>query len=121
MDPPLVPLAPSYASTPDRAGPRMRSSAKHIHTFLLRFYAGPRREHLHGPGSFSPPKRRIISFANPRPPLSAMRKSVLKWIDKALQSGAKVGIEDTPHNPEKAVITGDAKSLDGASGGDRRD
>jgi hypothetical protein len=38
------------------------------------------------------------------------RKSVLKWIDKALQMGADVGIEDTPHKPREAVITDDAKA-----------
>ena len=38
------------------------------------------------------------------------RKSVLKWIDKALQIGADVGIEDTPHKPREAVITDDAKA-----------
>jgi hypothetical protein len=38
------------------------------------------------------------------------RKSVLKWIDKTLQVGAKVGIEDAPHKPREAVITDDAKA-----------
>ena len=38
------------------------------------------------------------------------RKSVLKWIDKALQMGAKAGIKDTPHKPREAVITDDAKA-----------
>lgn len=38
------------------------------------------------------------------------RKSVLKWIDKALQMGAKVGMKDTPHKPREAVITDDAKA-----------
>jgi hypothetical protein len=36
------------------------------------------------------------------------RKSVLKWIDKALQIGATAGIKDTPHKPREAVITGEA-------------
>ena len=78
----------------------------------------------------------MISFANRRPPLSAMfnarrscwryhagetvsqiaralkmtRKSTLKWIDKALQIGANVGMKDTPHKPREAVITDDAKA-----------
>jgi transposase len=38
------------------------------------------------------------------------RKSVLKWIDKTLQFGAKVGMKDTPHKPREAVITDDAKA-----------
>jgi transposase len=38
------------------------------------------------------------------------RKSVLKWIDKALQVGVKIGIKDTPHKPREAVITDDAKA-----------
>ena len=38
------------------------------------------------------------------------RKSVLKWIDKALQMGATAGIRDTPHKPREAVITDDAKA-----------
>jgi hypothetical protein len=42
--------------------------------------------------------------------LKMTRKSVLKWIDKALQIGAKVGIKDTPHKPREAVITDDAKA-----------
>src|SRR5271167_2044351 len=42
--------------------------------------------------------------------LKMTRKSVLKWIDKALQIGAKVGIQDTPHKPREAVITDDAKA-----------
>ena len=42
--------------------------------------------------------------------LKMTRKSVLKWIDKALQVGAKVGIKDTPHKPREAVITDDAKA-----------
>ncbi len=42
--------------------------------------------------------------------LNMTRKSVLKWIDKALQIGADVGIEDTPHKPREAVITDDAKA-----------
>jgi len=31
--------------------------------------------------------------------LKMTRKSVLKWIDKALQVGADVGMKDTPHKP----------------------
>src|SRR5438552_12810553 len=42
--------------------------------------------------------------------LKTTRKSVLKWIDKALQMGVKVGIVDTPHKPREAVITDDAKA-----------
>ena len=42
--------------------------------------------------------------------LKLTRKSVLKWIDKALQMGAKVGMKDTPHKPREAVITDDAKA-----------
>lgn len=42
--------------------------------------------------------------------LNMTRKSALKWIDKALQIGADVGIEDTPHKPREAVITDDAKA-----------
>ena len=38
------------------------------------------------------------------------RKSVLKWIDKALQLGVHAGIQDTPHKPREAVITDDAKA-----------
>ena len=38
------------------------------------------------------------------------RKSVLKWIDKALQIGAQAGLKDTPHKPREAVITDDAKA-----------
>ena len=38
------------------------------------------------------------------------RKSVLKWIDKALEFGVPVGIQDTPHQPRQAVITDDAKA-----------
>jgi hypothetical protein len=38
------------------------------------------------------------------------RKSVLKWIDKALQVGADAAIEDTPHKPREPVITDDAKA-----------
>jgi hypothetical protein len=38
------------------------------------------------------------------------RKSVLKWIDKALEFGVQVGIQDTPHQPRQAVITDDAKA-----------
>ena len=42
--------------------------------------------------------------------LKMTRKSVLKWIDKALQIGANVGMKDTPHKPREAVITDDAKA-----------
>jgi DDE superfamily endonuclease/Homeodomain-like domain len=42
--------------------------------------------------------------------LKMTRKSVLKWIDKALQMGAMAGIKDTPHKPREAVITDDAKT-----------
>ena len=42
--------------------------------------------------------------------LKMTRKSVLKWIDKTLQVGAKVGMKDTPHKPREAVITDDAKA-----------
>lgn len=42
--------------------------------------------------------------------LKITRKSVLKWIDKALQMGVKAGMRDTPHKPREAVITDDAKA-----------
>jgi len=42
--------------------------------------------------------------------LQMTRKSVLKWIDKALQIGVKAGMKDTPHKPREAVITDDAKA-----------
>ena len=42
--------------------------------------------------------------------LKMTRKSVLKWIDRALQIGAHVGMRDTPHRPREAVITDDAKA-----------
>jgi transposase len=42
--------------------------------------------------------------------LKTTRKSVLKWIDKALQMGVKAGMKDTPHKPREAVITDDAKA-----------
>jgi len=42
--------------------------------------------------------------------LRMTRKSVLKWIDKALQMGVRAGIQDTPHKPREAVITDDAKA-----------
>jgi DNA-binding Lrp family transcriptional regulator len=42
--------------------------------------------------------------------LKMTRKSVLKWIDKALQMGIKVGMKDTPHKPREAVITDGAKA-----------
>ena len=38
------------------------------------------------------------------------RKSVLKWIDKALEMGVMAGVRDTPHKPREAVITDDAKA-----------
>lgn len=38
------------------------------------------------------------------------RKSVLKWIDKALEMGVQAGIKDAPHKPREAVITDDAKA-----------
>ena len=43
-------------------------------------------------------------------PLKMTRKSVLKWIDKVLQVGVQVGMQDTPHKPREAVITDDAKA-----------
>ena len=42
--------------------------------------------------------------------LNITYKSVLKWIDKALQMGVKEGIKDTYHRPWEAVITDDAKA-----------
>lgn len=42
--------------------------------------------------------------------LNTTRNSVLKWIDKTLQVGAKAGMKDTPHKPREAVITDDAKA-----------
>ena len=42
--------------------------------------------------------------------LKVTRKSVLKWIDKTLQIGAKAGMKDTPHKPREAIITDDAKA-----------
>src|SRR5580693_10774245 len=42
--------------------------------------------------------------------LKITRKSVLKWIDKALQMGVKAGMKDTPHKPREAVITDDNKA-----------
>jgi transposase len=42
--------------------------------------------------------------------LKMTRKSVLKWVDKALQIGTKAGLKDTPHKPREAVITDDAKA-----------
>lgn len=38
------------------------------------------------------------------------RKSVLKWIDRALQVGVRAGIADTPHKPRESGITDDAKA-----------
>lgn len=42
--------------------------------------------------------------------LNLTRKTVLKWIDKALQMGVAAGRKDTPHQPRPAVITDDAKA-----------
>src|SRR5438105_730441 len=42
--------------------------------------------------------------------LKITRKSALKWIDKALQIGVIVGMKDTPHKSQEAVITDDAKA-----------
>lgn len=42
--------------------------------------------------------------------LLTTRKSVLKWIDKALQLGVEAGMKDTPHKPKEAVITDGAKA-----------
>ena len=42
--------------------------------------------------------------------LKMTRKSVLKWIDKALEMGVKAGMKDTPHQPFEALITDDAKA-----------
>ena len=42
--------------------------------------------------------------------MKVTRKSVLKWIDKALQMGVTAGMKDTPHKPYEAVITDDAKA-----------
>ena len=42
--------------------------------------------------------------------LHTTRKSVLKWIDKALEMGVMAGVRDTPHKPREAVITDDAKA-----------
>ena len=42
--------------------------------------------------------------------MNMTRKSVLKWIDKALQMGVTAGIKDAPHQPRAAVITDDAKA-----------
>lgn len=42
--------------------------------------------------------------------LQMTRKSVLKWIDKALQMGVKEGMKDTFHRPREAGITDDAKA-----------
>ena len=42
--------------------------------------------------------------------LQVTRKSVLKWVDKALQMGVRAGMKDTPHKPREAVITDDAKA-----------
>ena len=38
------------------------------------------------------------------------RKSVLKWIDKALAMGVDAGLRDTPHRPRGPAITGEAKA-----------
>ncbi len=40
--------------------------------------------------------------------LKTTRKSVLKWIDRALQMGVKAGMKDASHKPQEAVITDDA-------------
>ena len=37
--------------------------------------------------------------------LKMTRKSVLKWIDKTLQIGAKVGMKDTPRIPRSPART----------------
>ena len=42
--------------------------------------------------------------------LKTTRKTVLKWIDKALQLGVDAGVRDTAHKPREAVITDDAKA-----------
>jgi transposase len=42
--------------------------------------------------------------------LKMTRKSVLKWIDKALQMGVLAGMKDTSHKPREAVITDNAKA-----------
>lgn len=42
--------------------------------------------------------------------LKVTRKSVLKWIDKALEMGVKAGMKDLPHQPFEALITDDAKA-----------
>src|SRR6266704_164804 len=41
--------------------------------------------------------------------LKVTRKSVLKWIDKALQIGAERGMKETPHTEQHAVIPDAAK------------
>ena len=38
------------------------------------------------------------------------RKTVLKWVDRALQVGVKAGVANTPHKPKEADITDDAKA-----------
>ncbi len=42
--------------------------------------------------------------------LKTTRKSVLKWIDRALQMGVKAGMKDASHKPREAVITDDARA-----------
>ncbi len=42
--------------------------------------------------------------------MNTTRKSVLKWIDRALQMGVMAGMKDAPHKPREAVITDDAKA-----------
>jgi DDE superfamily endonuclease/Homeodomain-like domain len=42
--------------------------------------------------------------------LKTTRNSVVKWIDKTLQTGVVAGMKDTPHKPREAVITDDAKA-----------
>src|SRR5260370_38852700 len=42
--------------------------------------------------------------------LKMTRKSVLKWIDKALQIGVMAGMKDTPHKPREAGIPAAAQA-----------
>jgi transposase len=42
--------------------------------------------------------------------LKTTRKSVLKWIDRALHMGVKAGMKDSSHKPREAVITDDARA-----------
>src|SRR6267378_3773830 len=48
--------------------------------------------------------------------LKMTRKSVLKWIDKALQIGVIVGMKDTPHKPWEAVINRRCQVMGGEFG-----